>query len=184
MNALLQRHANPPDPGKAELVIGDMILREGDRVMQIKNDYEMEWTVYGKNRIPVEEGEGVFNGDIGKIVYIDEDDRSLTVLFDDMRQALYSYEEAEHLIPAYAITIHKSQGSEYEAVILPLLHVPSQMTYRNLFYTAVTRAVKCVVIIGSEEVVREMIRNEDKRKRSTSLQWHLEEMGKIGDKEM
>ncbi len=177
LNSLIQRYANPPGPGKAEVAYGDRILRVGDKVMQVKNDYEMNWTVYGKNHIAVEQGSGVFNGDVGRVISIDNAMRSITVLFDDMRQVEYSYEEGENLLAAYALTIHKSQGSEYDAVVLPLLHLPVQMSYRNLFYTAVTRAVKCVVVIGSDESIKDMIGNEDRKKRNTSLKWHIEEMG-------
>ncbi len=176
MNLLLQRFLNPPEDGKAEKEFGDKLFRIGDKVMQTKNDYQMHWQIRGYNRILLEEGDGVFNGDVGVIQAIDEQDRSVEVLFDDGKCALYGFDQVGDLELAYAMTIHKSQGSEYPVVILPLLGVPFQMIYRNLLYTAITRAQQCVLILGSAEVVASMIGSREKKRRYTGLAQRLEEM--------
>ena len=177
LNRLLQKYCNPPSDDKPECVMGDKVLRMGDKVMQVKNDYEMPWYIRSKKGVTLEEGSGVFNGDVGVIENIVPRLREVTVLFDDDREVVYSFEQTEHLELAYATTIHKSQGSEYPAILLPLLNVPATMRYRNLFYTAITRAVRCVTILGDREVVKDMIRNEDTKKRYTGLRSRLVEMG-------
>ena len=143
--------------------------------MQIKNNYQMEWEVRGKYGIPVEEGIGVFNGDMGILKSINEFAETAEVEFEDGRYAEYSFKQLEELELAYAITIHKSQGSEYPAVILPILSGPRMLMNRNLLYTAVTRARKCVTVVGSEETFREMIRNEKQQKRYSSLDVRIQE---------
>jgi exodeoxyribonuclease V alpha subunit len=176
MNQILQRYLNPPESGKKEKEIGDRLFREGDKVMQIRNNYQLEWEVRGKYGIPVEEGVGVFNGDTGILKEINEFAETATVEFEDGRFADYSFKQLEELELAYAITIHKSQGSEYPAVILPLLSGPKMLMNRNLLYTGVTRARKCVTVVGSEETFGEMIRNEKQQKRYSSLWARIQEL--------
>ena len=176
MNQILQRYLNPPESGKKEKEIGDRLFREGDKVMQIRNNYQLEWEVRGKYGIPVEEGVGVFNGDTGILKEINEFAETATVEFEDGRFADYSFKQLEELELAYAITIHKSQGSEYPAVILPLLSGPKMLMNRNLLYTGVTRARKCVTVVGSEETFGEMIRNEKQQKRYSSLGTRIREL--------
>ncbi len=178
LNELLQKYINPPADDKSEYQLGDKLLRLGDKVMQVKNDYNMQWEIRGLHGIVIESGEGVFNGDIGVITEIREWERSLIVRFDDDREVNYTYEQAENLELAYAMTIHKSQGSEYPAVIIPLLGVPRQMEYRNLLYTAVSRARRCVTLIGEREVIETMIRNENRQQRYTGLADDLKEIDK------
>ncbi|MBR4759856.1 MAG: ATP-dependent RecD-like DNA helicase [Lachnospiraceae bacterium] len=169
LNELLQEYSNPKDKGKPEYRIGDKVLRLDDKVMQMKNDYDMVWKIRGVHGIVVEQGQGVYNGDLGKVTRINEQERIIEVEFDDGRLAEYDHDSMENLELAYAMTIHKSQGSEYPAVVIPLLTVPNVMLYRNLFYTAITRAAKCVVILGEEKVIAAMIAGEDKEKRYTGL---------------
>ena len=169
LNQVLQKYLNPPAPDKKEREAGERLFREGDKVMQIRNDYQMEWEVPGKYNIPVEKGFGIFNGDTGIIKEINSYADTVRVVFEDGRAADYTSKQLEDLELAYAITIHKSQGSEYPAVLLPILGGPKMLLNRNLLYTAVTRAKKCVTIVGSEESVRDMIRNEQQLKRYSSL---------------
>lgn len=176
LNQILQMYLNPAGPDKKEKEIGERIFREGDKVMQIRNNYQMEWEVRGKYGIPVEEGVGVFNGDTGILKEINEFAETATVEFEDGRFADYSFKQLEELELAYAITIHKSQGSEYPAVILPLLSGPKMLMNRNLLYTGVTRARKCVTVVGSEENFGEMIRNEKQQKRYSSLGTRIREL--------
>ena len=175
LNQVLQYYLNPPDEKKKEKELGERLFREGDKVMQIKNNYQMEWEVRGKYGIPVEEGVGVFNGDMGILKSINEFAETAEVEFEDGRYAEYSFKQLEELELAYAITIHKSQGSEYPAVILPILSGPRMLMNRNLLYTAVTRARKCVTVVGSEETFGEMIRNEKQQKRYSSLDVRIQE---------
>lgn len=175
LNQILQRYLNPPSPEKKEKEYGQGLFREGDKVMQVKNNYQLEWEVRGKYGIPVEKGVGVFNGDTGILKTINEFAETAEVEFEDGRWAEYSFKQLEELELAYAVTIHKSQGSEYPAVVMPLLSGPKMLLNRNLLYTAVTRARKCVTIVGSEETLREMIRNEKQQKRYSSLDIRLRE---------
>ena len=144
--------------------------------MQVKNNYQLEWEVRGKYGIPIEKGVGVFNGDMGLIKEINDFAELVTVEFEDGRTAEYSFKQLEELELAYAITIHKSQGSEYPAVLLPLLGGPRMLMNRNLLYTAVTRARKCVTVVGSEETFLEMIRNRQQQKRYSSLDTYIQEL--------
>ena len=169
MNMVLQQFLNPPEEMKKEKEYQGRIYREGDKVMQIKNDYQLEWKCYNKYGIPVDGGMGVFNGDIGIIKEINMFAECLTVVFDDNKEVEYSFSSLDELDHAYAVTVHKSQGSEYPAVVIPLLSGPKPLMNRNLLYTAVTRASKCVTIVGSEAVVNQMIDNEDENKRFTGL---------------
>lgn len=169
LNTILQQYLNPPEPGKKEKDFGSRLFREGDKVMQIKNNYQAEWEIRGAYGIPIEKGVGIFNGDMGVIHEINLYTEEMTVLFDDSRFVTYSLKELEELELAYAITIHKSQGSEYPAVVIPLLSGPRMLMSRNLLYTAVTRARKCVTLVGSAEVFQQMIENESEQKRYSSL---------------
>ncbi len=175
MNRFLQEQLNPPSPSKKEHLSGDYIFREGDKVMQVKNNYKLEWKIPGLYGVTVDSGLGVFNGDTGRILGINDAAAVVSVEFDDKRRVDYSFSELDELEPAYAITIHKSQGSEYPAVIIPLLDVPEIMRYRNLLYTGVTRGKKCVVIMGSQQIVRQMIENESSKHRYTSLKERIAE---------
>jgi len=187
MNQILQRYLNPPDTSKKEKEIGQKLFREGDKVMQIRNNYQLEWEILGKYNIPVDKGVGVFNGDTGILKEINDFAETASVEFEDGRHAEYSFKQLEELELAYAVTIHKSQGSEYPAVILPILSGPRMLMNRNLLYTAVTRARKCVTVVGSEGTFAEMIRNETQQKRYSSLDLRIRELaeqeeGAIGEK--
>ncbi len=176
LNRVLQGQLNPPGESKREVQLGDTLYREGDKVMQTKNDYQLEWEVVSRYGIPIDRGVGVFNGDMGMIREIDESARSVVVEYDEHRRVTYSFQQMEEVELAYAITIHKSQGSEYPAVILPLMGGPRMLFNRNLLYTGVTRARDCVTILGNRQVVREMIANESEAKRYTSLDKRIREL--------
>ncbi len=176
LNRFLQGELNPPDRFKREHAVGDMIFREGDKVMQIRNNYKLEWNVYGAYRIPVDSGVGVFNGDMGRIKEIDEAGGGLTVVFEDGREVDYPMNGLDELELAYAVTIHKSQGSEYPAVVMPILDPPRMLQYRNLLYTGITRARNCLVLLGSSAVIRGMIDNEGENRRYSSFRKQITEM--------
>ena len=175
LNGILQEYLNPPSPSKAEKEYGDKKFREGDKVMQIRNNYQIEWEVCTKYGMTVDKGLGVFNGDMGIIREINTYAETMTVEFDEHRQVSYSFQSLDELELAYAITIHKSQGSEYPAVVIPLLQGPRQLYNRNLIYTAVTRARKCVTLVGSEQVFADMIRNNNELNRNSSLAEQIRE---------
>lgn len=179
LNQILQRYLNPPDEKKKEKEIGQRLFREGDKVMQVKNNYQLEWEILGRYKIPVDKGVGVFNGDTGIMTEINEFAETATVEFEDGRQAQYSFKQLEELELAYAVTIHKSQGSEYPAVIIPILSGPRMLMNRNLLYTAVTRARKCVTVVGSENTFAEMIRNEKQQQRYSSLDKRIRELDEL-----
>ncbi|UZQ85480.1 ATP-dependent RecD-like DNA helicase [Thermoclostridium stercorarium] len=149
-----------------------MVFRENDRVMQIKNNYNLPWTMEDKNR-KVVSGEGVFNGDMGIIREIDPENDYLTVLFDDGKIVEYSFDMLDELEHSYAITVHKSQGSEFPAVVVALSGVPPMLRLRNLLYTAITRARQLVVIVGDIEILRQMVNNATERERYTGLKERL-----------
>ncbi len=169
LNEVFQRYMNPPEQGKNEKELFGRIFREGDKVMQIKNNYRLEWEITGRYNIPVDAGAGVFNGDMGIIKSINTFAELITVEFDEGRCVDYTYKDAEELEHAYAVTIHKSQGSEYPGVVIPLLSGPEMLMTRNLLYTAVTRARKCVTIVGDERTFERMIRNDMEKVRYTGL---------------
>jgi len=169
LNKILQLYINPPSTDKRERQWGEVIFRENDKVMQIKNDYQIEWKIVTPKGLTIKEGSGVFNGDCGIIREINEFAGTVTVEFDEGKLVEYTGATLEELELAYAITIHKSQGSEYPAVIIPLLNAPKPLLNRNLLYTAVTRARKCVTIVGSENSVNEMIQNESEMRRNSGL---------------
>ena len=181
LNGILQRYLNPPEAGKREHASGETIFREGDKVMQIRNNYQLEWEVVSRYGIPIDKGMGVFNGDVGRVLEIRENASELVVEYDEGRRVTYPFSLLEELELSYAITIHKSQGSEYPAVILPLLSGPKMLFNRNLLYTGVTRAKNCVTILGSGSTVFEMIANEGENKRYTSLDLRIRELEGIED---
>ena len=176
LNGILQEYLNPKDPKKVEKEYGSGFFREGDKIMQIKNNYQIEWEIRGKYGIPVEKGMGVFNGDMGVIHEINLPGEVVTVLFDDVKYVEYSFKELEELELAYAITIHKSQGSEYPAVVIPLLTGPQMLMNRNLLYTAVTRARTCVTLVGNDATFQQMIDNQNEQSRFTSLTQRIIEL--------
>ena len=175
LNQILQQYLNPPSPEKSEREYADRLFREGDKVMQIKNNYQLEWKIQTKYGLTVDKGQGVFNGDMGVVREINTYEETITVEYDEHRQVIYPYSMMDELELAYAITVHKSQGSEYPAVVIPLLQGPRQLYHRNLLYTAVTRAKKCVTLVGSEAVFQDMIRNNQDQKRNTSLAERIRE---------
>lgn len=176
LNMVLQQYLNPESPQKKQKEAGSRVFREGDKVMQIRNNYQLEWEVRSKYGIAVEKGTGVFNGDVGTVKEINDYTSSLWVLYDDERMVEYPFKNLDELELAYAVTIHKSQGSEYPAVILPLLPGPQLLMNRNLLYTAVTRARKCVTIVGDEQTFYHMIENTDQKKRYSGLKDRLQQL--------
>lgn len=169
INKELQQYLNPPAKNKAERKNGSNILRVGDKVMQMKNDYDIEWTVYDQRGMPKEHGAGLFNGDIGRVIKVDNDKDTVTIAFDEHKNAVYDRKQILNVELAYAVTVHKSQGSEYPAVVMPMFNGPHLLMNRNLLYTAVTRAKKCVCMVGLPQVFEEMERNEDENKRFSGL---------------
>ena len=176
LNKVLQQYLNPKTDNKVEKEFGDVIFREGDKVMQIKNNYKIGWEIRGYHGIPVDTGMGVFNGDMGIIDNINLFLNELTVRYEDNRYVTYSFKEVDELEHAYAVTVHKSQGSEYPAVVLPLLDGPRMLMNRNILYTAVTRAKKCICIVGDEKTFYNMISNENEQKRFSSLALRIKEV--------
>ena len=179
LNSILQRYLNPPAPDKAEKEYGQGVFREGDKVMQTKNNYQLEWEIRSKYGIPIEKGMGVFNGDMGIVRSIQSFSETMTIEFDEGRMVEYSFKQLDELELAYAITIHKSQGSEYPAVVIPLLSGPRMLMNRNLLYTAVTRARKCVTLVGDDVTFQEMIGNVNEQRRYSGLKRQLQEVAGI-----
>ena len=178
LNNILQVYLNPPGKNKKEKEHRGVIFREGDKVMQIKNNYQLEWEIRTKYGLCVDKGMGVFNGDTGIIEEINDFAETMTVTFDEGRKVEYSYKLLDELEHAYAVTIHKSQGSEYPAVVIPLLGGPKMLMNRNLLYTAVTRAKKCVTIVGDDETFNLMIKNNSQQRRYSGLCDRICELGK------
>lgn len=176
LNEMLQKYLNPPSEKKKEKLQGDRIFREGDKVMQIKNNYQMPWEIRTSKGMAIDKGEGIFNGDMGIIKEIPVYEDEIVIEFEDGKLVRYSYELLDELELAYAITIHKSQGSEYPAVVIPLLNGPRQLYHRNLLYTAVTRARRCVTLVGSEAVFDQMVQNGNEQRRNTSLTERIREL--------
>ena len=172
---VLQEYLNPKDSSKQEKETGSALFREGDKVMQIKNNYQLEWETRGKNGIPVDHGMGVFNGDMGVIDNINFFTEKVTIKFEDDRYVEYPFKQLDELELAYAVTVHKSQGSEYPAVVIPLLSGPRMLMNRNILYTAVTRARRCVCIVGTEEVFYGMVDNANEQKRYSTLAQRIRE---------
>ncbi len=173
LNKLLQESLNPPQADKPSLMFGEALFRVGDKVMQTKNDYQIEWR--RQNGSLWEEGQGIFNGDVGFVEAIDPEDRTLTVRFDDDRLVDYEEQQRESLELAYCVSVHKSQGSEFPVVVLPVVGGPPMLLTRNLLYTAITRARRLVVLVGREEVIGAMVRNNHIAKRYTTLSRQLKE---------
>lgn len=169
LNGILQQYLNPPSPQKREKEHGDVIFREGDKIMQTRNNYQLEWEIRTKFGLSVDKGTGVFNGDMGIVREINDFAETMTVEFDEGRMVEYPYKLLDELELAYAITIHKSQGSEYPAVVIPLLSGPAMLMNRNLLYTAVTRARKCVTLVGNEATFAQMVQNTSQQKRYSGL---------------
>lgn len=177
LNRRLQERLNPPREGKSEVTIGGKTFRSGDKVMQIKNNYDIRWF-----RDNGETGEGVFNGDIGMVERIDKKSKSMKIRFDD-KTAVMTFESASELDFAYAVTVHKSQGNEFDAVVIPMFPGPSQLYYRNLLYTAVTRAKKLLILVGNPATVEQMVNNDRRTKRYTALRAFLRREDSIYTKE-
>ncbi|CUX29104.1 SF1B family DNA helicase RecD2 [Clostridium sp. C105KSO13] len=175
LNIILQKYLNPPAPEKREREHGQRIFRVGDKVMQIKNNYQLEWEISTRYGLTVDKGVGIFNGDMGIIADINTYEDTVIVEYDEHRKVKYPLELLDELELAYAITVHKSQGSEYPAVIIPLLQGPRMLYNRNLLYTAVTRAKKCLTIVGSDITFQEMIQNKNEQNRYTSLAERIRE---------
>ena len=175
LNQILQQYLNPPSEAKKEHIVGSTTFREGDKVMQIRNNYQLEWEVLSKYNIPIDRGLGVFNGDVGRIIEIRPLAEQVVVMFEDAKRVTYPFSGLEELELAYAITIHKSQGSEYPAIIIPLLTGPRMLFNRNLLYTGVTRAKSCVTILGNKDVLQNMIANASQHQRYTSLDLRIKE---------
>ncbi len=176
LNKILQQYLNPPSEEKREKEFFQGIFREGDKVMQIKNNYQLTWEVTNDYNIVVEKGAGVFNGDCGVIKEINLFAETMLVVFDEEKQVEYRFSEVEELELAYAITIHKAQGSEYPAVVIPILTGPSMLLTRNILYTAVTRAKNCVTLVGSSNTIKYMIENVNNQKRYSSFHCRIREM--------
>ena len=176
LNEMLQRYLNPPSPEKNEKETARGRFREGDKVMQIKNNYQIEWEARNRYGIAIDKGTGIFNGDMGIVQQIDLLAETMEVLFDDYRTVTYSFQMLEELELAYAVTIHKSQGSEYPAVVIPLLTGPRMLMNRNLLYTAVTRARSCVTLVGSPETFAQMIDNASEQTRYSGLYDRIREV--------
>ena len=175
LNGILQMYLNPADKRKREKEHGNTIFREGDKVMQTKNNYQLEWEIRSKYGLCIDKGTGIFNGDMGIIDEINDFAETMTVSFDEGRMVEYPYKLLDELELAYAVTIHKSQGSEYPAVVIPLLSGPRMLMNRNLLYTAVTRAKKCVTIVGNDITFNQMIENNSQLKRYSGLRDRLTE---------
>ncbi len=170
LNKKIQEAINPPSKYKKEKTFGNYTFREGDKVMQVKNNYQASWTLTGNKNVT---GEGIYNGDIGFIVYINNKDQELLVQFDDDKEVIYNFNQLDELILAYATTVHKSQGSEFPVIIMPMVWGPPMLMTRNLFYTAITRAKKLVVLVGQEKYMEEMVENNKIQKRFSALDYRL-----------
>ena len=175
LNMLLQEALNPAAPGKPQFTWGETLFRLGDKVIQTKNDYKIEWT--RQTAEGYEEGAGIFNGDVGFITAVDPENTSLTVLFDEEKEVVYESGDLEALEPAYCLSVHKSQGSEFPVVIMPVIGGPPMLLTRNLLYTAMTRARELVVLVGSEEIIRRMVANDHVARRYTTLEKRLRDSG-------
>ena len=173
LNQLLREALNPPADGKPQLLWNDTVFRLGDKVIQTKNDYQLSWT--RRTLSGREEGSGVFNGDVGFITAVDPEDSTLTVLFDEERSVVYGTGDLDSLEPAYCLSVHKSQGSEFPVVVMPVIGGPPMLLTRNLLYTAMTRARSLVVLVGSEEIIRRMVENNHVARRYTTLDLRLRE---------
>ena len=179
LNKYLQEAINPPSPSKVEYETRGIVFREGDKVMQVRNNYQIEWEICSKKGTLIDAGTGLYNGDMGIIRNINRFAEDMEIVFDDGKTVHYPFTQTEDLEHAYAVTIHKSQGSEYPAVVLPILTGPRMLLTRNILYTAVTRAVSCVTIVGSEDTIRQMIGNANEQKRYTGLCERIRETASV-----
>ena len=179
LNGILQNFLNPPGKGKNEWKSDTRLFREGDKVMQIRNDYQLEWEVTGGYNITIDKGVGVFNGDVGIIKDINDWAKTVTVVYEEGRRVVYPFANLDELELAYAITIHKSQGSEYPAVVMPIMDGPRMLMNRNILYTAITRAKKCVTMVGDADVFYSMANNTSQAKRYSGLRDRIEEVFKV-----
>lgn len=179
LNKYLQEAINPPSPSKVEYETRGIVFREGDKVMQVRNNYQIEWEICSKKGTLIDAGTGLYNGDMGIIRNINRFAEEMEIVFDDGKTVHYPFTQTEDLEHAYAVTIHKSQGSEYPAVVLPILTGPRMLLTRNILYTAVTRAVSCVTIVGSEDTIRQMIGNANEQKRYTGLCERIRETASV-----
>ena len=179
LNIILQKYLNPPHRKKTEKETGDGLFREGDRVMQIRNNYQLEWEIRGRHGIPAQQGTGVFNGDTGIVKEIDLQNEWLEVEYEEKKVVSYTFRQLDELELAYAMTVHKAQGSEYPAVVIPLFGVPQMLQTRNLLYTAVTRAKRCVVLVGNADVFRAMVDHAAEENRYTTLAERIREITEI-----
>ena len=170
LNKYLQQELNPKDDRKKEKAFGNVIFRQGDRIMQIKNNYDIYWEKHNKQ---FEYGSGVFNGEFGTILDINEEEKQIQVVYDDNKNVWYPYQDIEQIEHAYAITVHKSQGSEFDVVILPITASAPMLLTRNLLYTAITRAKKLLIVLGPTNVIEKMIQNYDSKKRNSGLEYKL-----------
>lgn len=179
LNKYLQEAINPPSPSKVEYETRGIVFREGDKVMQVRNNYQIEWEICSKKGTLIDAGTGLYNGDMGIIRNINRFAEEMEIVFDDGKTVHYPFTQTEDLEHAYAVTIHKSQGSEYPAVVLPILTGPRMLLTRNILYTAVTRAISCVTIVGSEDTIRQMIGNANEQKRYTGLCERIRETASV-----
>lgn len=179
LNQELQKALNPSGPKKGEKVFRHMVFREGDKVMQIKNNYSIPWKIMSRQKVLIDEGMGIFNGDLGTITDINHFAETVKVEFDDLKSVAYEFNQLEELELAYAITIHKSQGSEYPVVVMPLFRGPAMLLSRNLLYTGVTRAKHMVVLVGDEDVLAQMIANNKELTRNSSLDLRMKEAAEV-----
>ena len=170
LNRYLQQELNPASEGKKEKAFGNVVFRQGDRIMQIKNNYDIYWE---KHKEQFEYGSGIFNGEFGTIIDINEDEKQIQVQYDDDKNAWYAYQDIDQIEHAYAITVHKSQGSEFDVVILPITASAPMLLTRNLLYTAITRANKLLIVVGPANVINRMIQNYDSKKRNSGLEYKL-----------
>lgn len=177
LNTLLQSALNPPELDKPQITYGETVFRQGDKVMQTRNDYQIEWR--RETASGWEDGAGVFNGDVGFITQVDVEEHSLTVLFDEEKEVVYQSAQLENLDLAYCLSVHKSQGSEFPAVVMPVVGGPPMLLTRNLFYTALTRARSLVVLVGRDEVIRQLVENDHILGRYTSLAERLKAMAAL-----
>ena len=177
LNLRLQEVLNPPSPDKPQLLWGEILFRLGDKVIQTRNDYRLPW--YRKTPEGIEEGAGVFNGDVGFITAVDPENQTLTVRFDEDRDVTYETGDLEDLEPAYCLSVHKSQGSEFPVIVMPVTPGPPMLLTRNLLYTALTRAKSLVVLVGMESVIRRMVENDHVIRRYTTLARRLIDTGEL-----
>lgn len=174
LNKLIQEKFNPKERARKEKKFGDVIFRVGDKVMQTKNNYDIEWQKENKETNLIEYNSGIFNGEMGIIKDIYDDENAILIKFEDNKEAIYTYEELDQIEHSFAITVHKSQGSEFDEVIMPILNVPQMLLTRNILYTGMTRAKKNLIIISNSSIINYMINNANSKKRNSGLKYKIE----------